>query len=57
VGGGLAHVSNAVGLAAFNPLCSGVGAFVVLLIIHVWQWTRSRPSSPSPPSASSGQNC
>jgi hypothetical protein len=35
VGGGLAHVSNAVGLAAFNPLCSFVGAFVVLLVIHV----------------------
>jgi len=39
VGGGLADVFEAVGLEGFNPLGSGVGAFVVLLVIHVWQWT------------------
>jgi len=39
VGGGLANVFNAIGLEGFNPLGSGVGAFVVLLVIHVWQWT------------------
>lgn len=39
VGGGLAGLFGAVGLAGFNPLGSGTGAFVVLLVIHVWQWT------------------
>ncbi|BBX32074.1 ABC transporter permease [Mycolicibacterium mageritense DSM 44476 = CIP 104973] len=39
VGGGLADVFAAVGLGGFNPLGSGTGAFAVLLIIHVWQWT------------------
>lgn len=39
VGGGLATVFKAVGLAGFNPLGSDVGAFVVLVVIHVWQWT------------------
>jgi multiple sugar transport system permease protein len=39
VGGGLANVFAAVGLAGFNPLGSGVGAFATLLGIHVWQWT------------------
>jgi len=39
VGGGLANVFKAIGLEGFNPLGSGVGAFVVLLVIHVWQWT------------------
>jgi multiple sugar transport system permease protein len=39
VGGGLADVFEAVGLEGFNPLGSDVGAFVVLLVIHVWQWT------------------
>ena len=39
VGGGLANVFSAVGLQGFNPLGSGGGAFIVLLAIHVWQWT------------------
>jgi multiple sugar transport system permease protein len=39
VGGGLANVFKAFGLEGFNPLGAGVGAFVVLLVIHVWQWT------------------
>lgn len=39
VGGGLADVFKAVGLEGFNPLGNGAGAFVVLLLIHVWQWT------------------
>ncbi|WP_458319012.1 carbohydrate ABC transporter permease [Mycolicibacterium brisbanense] len=39
VGGGLADVFGSVGLSGFNPLGSGTGAFVVLLVIHVWQWT------------------
>jgi multiple sugar transport system permease protein len=39
VGGGLAGIFDSIGLAGFNPLGSGVGAFVVLLVIHVWQWT------------------
>ncbi|MHA3021531.1 carbohydrate ABC transporter permease [Mycobacterium sp. BMJ-28] len=39
VGGGLAGLFAAVGLGGFNPLGSGAGAFVVLLVIHVWQWT------------------
>ncbi|MGH3580763.1 MAG: carbohydrate ABC transporter permease [Mycobacterium sp.] len=39
VGGGLADVFAAVGLGGFNPLGSGTGAFVVLLVIQVWQWT------------------
>ncbi|MET0475180.1 MAG: sugar ABC transporter permease [Mycobacterium sp.] len=39
VGGGLATVFEAIGLEGFNPLGSGIGAFVVLLVIHVWQWT------------------
>lgn len=39
VGGGLADVFGAVGLPGFNPLGSGAGAFLVLLLIHVWQWT------------------
>jgi len=39
VGGGLAGVFDSVGLHGFNPLGSGTGAFVVLLLIHIWQWT------------------
>ncbi|MDX1891168.1 sugar ABC transporter permease [Mycolicibacterium sp. 050158] len=39
VGGGLAGAFAALGLPGFNPLGSGAGAFVVLLVIHVWQWT------------------
>jgi len=39
VGGGLANLFRAIGLEGFNPLGSGAGAFVVLLVIHVWQWT------------------
>lgn len=39
VGGGLANVFSAIGLAGFNPLGSGAGAFIVLLAIHIWQWT------------------
>jgi multiple sugar transport system permease protein len=39
VGGGLAGLFHAVGLQGFNPLGSGIGAFTVLLLIHVWQWT------------------
>lgn len=39
VGGGLADVFSALGLSGFNPLGSGAGAFVVLLGIHIWQWT------------------
>ncbi len=39
VGGGLANVFSAVGLPGFNPLGSGVGAFAVVLLIHIWQWT------------------
>lgn len=39
VGGGLAGVFAAVGLAGFNPLGSGAGALVVLMLVHVWQWT------------------
>jgi multiple sugar transport system permease protein len=39
VGGGFAQAFSAIGLAGFNPLGSGVGAFVVILLIHVWQWT------------------
>ncbi|WP_199256107.1 carbohydrate ABC transporter permease [Mycolicibacterium mengxianglii] len=39
VGGGLAGLFAAVGLGGFNPLGSGVGAFAVLLCIHIWQWT------------------
>jgi multiple sugar transport system permease protein len=38
VGGGLANVFAAVGLGGANPLGSGVGAFLVLLVIHIWQW-------------------
>lgn len=38
-GGGLAGVFSAIGLGGINPLGSGVGAFVVLLAIHIWQWT------------------
>lgn len=39
VGGGLAGVFDSVGLHSFNPLGSGTGAFLVLLLIHIWQWT------------------
>lgn len=39
VGGGLAGLFDTVGLQGFNPLGSGIGAFTVLLLIHVWQWT------------------
>ncbi|MBS1693350.1 MAG: sugar ABC transporter permease [Actinobacteria bacterium] len=39
VGGGLAGVFGAVGLAGFNPLGSGAGAFLTLAAIHIWQWT------------------
>ncbi len=39
VGGGLAGVFDALGLAGFNPLGSGAGALVVLMLIHIWQWT------------------
>lgn len=39
VGGGLADVFGAVGLPGFNPLGNGAGAFAVLLLIHIWQWT------------------
>jgi multiple sugar transport system permease protein len=39
VGGGFAGLFSAVGLSGFNPLGSGSGAFVVLLLIHIWQWT------------------
>ena len=38
VGGGLANVFSALGLAGFNPLGSGAGAFAALLGIHIWQW-------------------
>lgn len=39
VGGGLSDALSAVGLAGANPLGSGVGAYAVLLAIHIWQWT------------------
>jgi multiple sugar transport system permease protein len=39
VGGGLAGVFSSMGLGGLNPLGSGTGAFLVLLVIHVWQWT------------------
>jgi multiple sugar transport system permease protein len=39
VGGGFAQAFSAIGLGGFNPLGSGVGAFLVILLIHVWQWT------------------
>lgn len=39
VGGGFAEAFSAIGLGGFNPLGSGVGAFLVILLIHVWQWT------------------
>ncbi|MBU8808145.1 carbohydrate ABC transporter permease [Mycolicibacterium goodii] len=39
VGGGLAGFFDAVGLPGLNPLGSGAGAFLVLLLIHIWQWT------------------
>ncbi|BCI51652.1 ABC transporter permease [Mycolicibacterium litorale] len=39
VGGGLAGIFSAIGLGGVNPLGSGAGAFIVLLAIHVWQWT------------------
>lgn len=39
VGGGLAGAFDAVGLAGFNPLGSGTGALIVLMVIHIWQWT------------------
>jgi multiple sugar transport system permease protein len=39
VGGGLAGIFSAVGLTGFNPLGSGSGAFIVLLLVHIWQWT------------------
>lgn len=39
VGGGLANVFDAVGLAGYNPLGTGVGALIVLMLIHIWQWT------------------
>lgn len=39
VGGGLANFFSLLGLAGFNPLGAGAGAFVVLLVIHIWQWT------------------
>lgn len=39
VGGGFAQAFSAIGLAGFNPLGSGAGAFLVILLIHVWQWT------------------
>lgn len=39
VGGGSAGIFSAVGLSGFNPLGSGIGAFAVLLVIHIWQWT------------------
>jgi multiple sugar transport system permease protein len=39
VGGGFAQVFSAIGLGGFNPLGSGVSALLVILLIHVWQWT------------------
>jgi len=39
VGGGFAEAFWAIGVGGFNPLGSGVGAFLVILLIHVWQWT------------------
>ncbi|MEH3136808.1 MAG: sugar ABC transporter permease [Mycolicibacterium neoaurum] len=39
VGGGLAGLFGSVGMAGFNPFGSGFGAFTVLLLMHVWQWT------------------
>jgi len=39
VGGGLAGIAAALGLGGFNPLGSGVGALIVLGLIHIWQWT------------------
>ncbi|RZT18462.1 carbohydrate ABC transporter membrane protein 1 (CUT1 family) [Mycobacterium sp. BK558] len=39
VGGGLAGIFATLGLTGFNPLGSGAGAFLVLILIHVWQWT------------------
>jgi multiple sugar transport system permease protein len=39
VGGGLAHTFSSLGLGGFNPLGSAVGAFTVLLVIQIWQWT------------------
>ncbi|KMO69157.1 carbohydrate ABC transporter permease [Mycolicibacterium obuense] len=39
VGGGLAGIFAAVGLGGVNPLGSGVGALIVLMVIHIWQWT------------------
>jgi multiple sugar transport system permease protein len=38
VGGGLTGLWDALGIAGFNPLGSGPGAFATLVLIHAWQW-------------------
>jgi multiple sugar transport system permease protein len=38
VGGGLTGLWDALGIAGFNPLGSGTGAFLTLVLIHAWQW-------------------
>jgi multiple sugar transport system permease protein len=38
VGGGLTGLWDALGIAGFNPLGTGAGAFVTLVLIHAWQW-------------------
>lgn len=39
VGGAFTGLWDALGIAGFNPLGSGFGAFTTLLLIHAWQWT------------------
>jgi multiple sugar transport system permease protein len=38
VGGALTGVWDALGIGGFNPLGSGTGAFLTLLVIDTWQW-------------------
>jgi len=39
VGGAFTGLWDALGIAGFNPLGSGTGAFSTLLLMHAWQWT------------------
>jgi multiple sugar transport system permease protein len=39
VGGAFTGLWDVLGMAGFNPLGSGAGAFSTLLVIHAWQWT------------------
>lgn len=38
VGGALGGLWESLGIAGFNPLGSGLGAFLTLVLIHSWQW-------------------